>query len=383
MIIDIEDNEGDVEFAPRELAKPRLAWGDPFEDSFRADVGTGERENGGASPLDTRRSRSASLGDIWKPGAVRASIAAHALPLGLPLIRLSKPVFVPLQIFVPLILVVFFQGDRESPVFGLEKCFPGRTTLRLTLDCTDQRFEVWRWFSYQFSHTSYQHVTMNGLLVLLALPEERFQGSLKLFFMFNVGIMGGACVVMLFDVHSSVVGMSAGAYAVVGVQFADFIMNFDVKEYPVVELLFFLSALAVGVAETYVMWEENVSHACHLGGFISGLLACLAFGRVIIHTPAKRTIRRCVAALMLFLVVFCLSWNCQWPPRNIWDANHPWCWHRQVSNRSIFQDEGLWHCVRCQALDCASEWSKQQWVERVSEAACARELGGWSDRTHP
>ena len=67
-------------------------------------------------------------------------------------------------------------------------------------------------------------------LKTMGVPEG-FHGSRRMFFMFNVGVFGGACCVLVWDVHRPVVGMSAGMYALLGMHAADLILNWGQKKY--------------------------------------------------------------------------------------------------------------------------------------------------------
>merc|ERR1719210_934300 len=68
---------------------------------------------------------------------------------------------------------------------------------------------------------------MNCLLALIfGISLEGFHGPIRMFIMFNVGVFGGACCYFVSDVHTRVVGMSGGCYALVGMHFGDVLMNF-------------------------------------------------------------------------------------------------------------------------------------------------------------
>jgi len=309
----------------------------------------------------------------------RASVLAHASPFGYALLRLSRPVFVPFQILVILALHVAFEREDDGSS-GLEGLFPGSTALQVHADCEDLRFQIWRWWLYQFSHVDAKHVVMNAFTVMYAVPQERFQGTKRVALMFNVGVLGGACAVFLFDIHSTVVGMSAGGYAILSIHLADLLLNWKEKQRPWLESIAFIGMLAIVACEAYIMWDEPVSHATHLGGAIGGFLTGVGLGRVVALTSVKQRVQRVALASLVCLFLLSLCWLFfVWPPRNIWEPSTPWCWTRQIYNRTVFDDYD-WKCVRCPDLHCAAKWSHQQWVETVSEKTCMHSLGGWSSR---
>merc|ERR1719210_44468 len=68
---------------------------------------------------------------------------------------------------------------------------------------------------------------MNCLLALIfGISLEGFHGPIRMFIMFNSGVLGGACCYLVSDVHTRVVGMSGGCYALLGMHFGDLIINF-------------------------------------------------------------------------------------------------------------------------------------------------------------
>merc|ERR1712228_581921 len=94
------------------------------------------------------------------------------------------------------------------------------------------RGEIWRWWSWQFSHGGISHVGLNTLLALIfGIPLEGFHGSWRMVLMFNLGVFGGSCAVMVWDVHRQTVGMSGGVYALLGIMLADLIMNWSQKSF--------------------------------------------------------------------------------------------------------------------------------------------------------
>eukprot|EP00928_Gymnodinium_smaydae_P009215 TRINITY_DN13403_c0_g1_i2.p1 TRINITY_DN13403_c0_g1~~TRINITY_DN13403_c0_g1_i2.p1 ORF type:complete len:448 (-),score=37.45 TRINITY_DN13403_c0_g1_i2:184-1527(-) len=310
----------------------------------------------------------------------RASVLAYATPFGLRLCRLARPIFVGAQITICALLYLIFRGEGFEPS-GLDAMSPGLFRLRVVRDCIDERFQVWRWVLYQFSHVSFAHLFMNCAIALLAIPQERFQGSLKYLLMFNAGVFGGACMIMTSDVHAEVVGMSGGNYAIFGIQMADLFMNFELKEHPNAEVLFSLATVAALVIDAIIRWNESVSHSAHFGGAVGGSLACIAFGRKLKINRRKVIAKWCAIGLMCFFVVFSLSWNAQWPPRSLWDSTEPWCWWKQIYNKTHFRDtgDGRWHCVRCPDLACARKWeSRQTSIFPVMTGDCVNLLGGWS-----
>jgi len=80
--------------------------------------------------------------------------------------------------------------------------------------------------------------------------------------------------------------------------------------------------------------------------------------------------------LLFWAVLFALAmyWLSIWPPQSMWDVTG-WCFSRQVVNMSIF-DENSYNCIRCQDLECESNWkSSQRYLAPVNYNLCRDDFG--------
>merc|ERR1712032_525741 len=109
-------------------------------------------------------------------------------------------------------------------------------------------------------------------------------------------------------------------------------------------------------------------NACHLGGYMVGLVMGTLFCRNLRVRPHERVIQIISFIVGVGIVVFSIVWAMQWPPRTIWDSAS-WCWARQVNNATVFGDRA-WHCVVCQDLGCIDTWTRQRWIAPVNHRHC-------------
>lgn len=107
------------------------------------------------------------------------------------------------------------------------------------------------------------------------------------------------------------------------------------------------------------MPAEDVSHAAHLGGGISGLLV----GLVVIRNLRAERCERIIIYISLFLALFWTIFSLAWlysqstGPRSIWEAmagEPAWCWHKAMMDHTIQPYE--WRCVRCGTESCVKGW---------------------------
>lgn len=301
------------------------------------------------------------------------------------------PLFVILQttaVLGPWIIEIFKQmggagGDRGllDMKVGFESLFPGSTDLLLTKDCEDYRGEFWRWITYQWTHVGITHVLTNTLLnVTVGIALEGFHGTWITALIFNVGVFGGAMIYRVVDAHDSVVGMSGGCYALLGMFLATTLMNWNQMKYPRMRLFYAVLIAAVDLLQASLVAPEEdnsvPSYSVHFGGYITGLILGITQGRNLVLEEWERTIRWIAMGIGFVLFIFCFSWGLVWAPRNIFESEG-WCWARQVNSIQLFGDES-WHCVKCASEDCVNFYEALYYVSQVSVSLCDDKYG-WFD----
>jgi len=291
---------------------------------------------------------------------------------------MCRPWFICCQLLViwPLWLVYLVLGG--STVAGLDSIAPGSTNLMINDDCEDLRHQLWRWWTYQFTFAGFAHIFYcSFLLVFLGVPLEGFNGFGYMFFMFNVGVLGGACCFLFADPHEvPLVGMDGGCYSLLVTHLIDCARHFSRKERPRTTIGVLLTLLLLHVLITALSYDAAASslpsHWSCFGGAIAGILVGVVAGRDAIEREHSKWTWKIAAAVGFILIVASLFLAMRWPPRDIFD-NVPWCWARQVTNVTLFND-AEYHCVRCQDLDCVDYWNDVAYtMERINSLGC-----GWS-----
>lgn len=256
-------------------------------------------------------------------------------------------------------IVEWYQGRVAAPwdaLAGLTTFWP-ETMLGLTGNsCEDYRPQIYRWLLYQFSHKGIMHVTMNAvMIVILGIPLEGSGGTRRMFLLFNLGVIGGAMCYMLGDGHRMVVGASGGVYALLAMHFSNLVLNWRQKKFRKPTLLLLLVLVSADLGSYFMaQGTTNVSGTAHLGGFLTGLLCGMAFGRN--YEVQRYEIVLQVVSLILVLAFWmsCITWMAlqEDGPRNIFE-DHGWCWVRQVMDGTFGQAA----CVKCGSEECMDYWT--------------------------
>lgn len=290
----------------------------------------------------------------------------------------ALPIFIVFQCLIVFILWLansIMYGDASA---GLDSILPGRTDLRLYSDCVDFRFQVWRWWSYQFTHVGFSHVFCNCLLALImGIPMEGLQGPFRMFLMFNIGVFGGSCCCFLTALRMPVVGMSGGCYALFGMHYADVILNWKSKMFRWSTLAFLTILLSLDFVNYFLSKGAETSHAtsnaAHVGGSIAGACIGITIGRNVSVSRHEKALVGCVFTLGFCLAAASMGIGLQWPPQSLFDDDPAWCWARQVWNPKVFQDQ-RWHCVFCGDAACIAKWSTESYIEPVLVNACTDQI---------
>jgi len=293
------------------------------------------------------------------------------------------PVFIMLQISVVLglwLALTFWNGrpfalDKERA--DAESFWPGKTSLEIHRDCDDLRHELWRWLTYQFNHDGLYHVLSNvGLAVIAGIPLEGFHGHLRIVAVFNFGVLGGACCHVLFNAHDHPLqGMSSGCYALMAMHVANLLINWKESRYRISQLLVLVLLMIPDVLHWYLSEEEDSKNMfAHIGGYVGGFLVGVIMGRTVKASRRQLALQAMACLAGAALITFSVAWIFfSWPPKTLWDPL-PWCWARQVNNRTLFGDSA-WHCVRCSSQACIDHWSQQQSVTWVAARVCEASQG--------
>merc|ERR1712176_1626954 len=124
--------------------------------------------------------------------------------------------------------------------------------------------------------------------ILLGIPLEAFHGTIKMLLMFNLGVFGGACCCAISATHDVIVGMSGGCYALLGMHFADLIMNWKQKRFRIPTLILLLTLAEVDIVSSLFVMTTGKSNSAHVGGFVVGIILGIQIGTNLYVNNAER-----------------------------------------------------------------------------------------------
>ena len=194
--------------------------------------------------------------------------------------------------------------------------------------CEDQRWQFWRFASYQLVHVNYIHVAMNAFItVVFGSALEITHGGVLFLIVHQLGVIGGALCCSVADPYDAVVGSSGGTYALLAATAGNVYKDWHrlhtgfldrKKRLAIVGLL-----LSADLAAWFWTRDPSVSYAAHVGGAIVGFFCGILILRRRPHRRKKIRAPFFVAlVLFLSLLAFAAAWTVLTnPPRPF---THSW-----------------------------------------------------------
>lgn len=230
--------------------------------------------------------------------------------------------------------------------------------------CDDLRWELWRYFSYQFCHKGAEHIGKNLIFQLsLGIPLEMVEGSFRMFLIYNLGVAYGALNCAMVDVYSIVVGASGGVYCLGGMLLANLVLNWNEMKQGICNhwiILAFLATYVITDLITYIVsHSESSSYAAHWGGGMAGF----GIGIVILRNDVEENCERyilkpVIGFITFFFLVYTLSWNfTHFPPEPSmfsWagsEKSMPCCWQVTKCDGLDESDYDLFTCKSSDGRD--------------------------------
>lgn len=223
--------------------------------------------------------------------------------------------------------------------------------------CNDLKVQFWRFWSYQFVHSGTSHLGFNMFLqLILGIPLEMVHGSVRMMFLYEMGVYLGAITCALGDIYTSVVGASGGVYCIIGIHLANLIMNWSemnrgmFNHWTIFMILSAFVALELYQMETHK--SDATSYAAHYGGCFAGV--CL--GIIFLRNPSlewheKYIILPLAYLAAIFFVIGGTAWVfAQWPPEYVFHlefkkySGRPCCWQVLRCSGLKEKDFNLFKC---------------------------------------
>jgi len=165
--------------------------------------------------------------------------------------------------------------------------------------------EVWRFFSYSFVHSGWQHLIGNMMMQLIVGSLlEIVHGTIRIMVIYVIGVIVGGITAVVITPNIHLVGASGGDFCLVTTVLAGVVLNCDSMNIvgALIRVLLFGGYI---VAEGYMSiqryndGDHQISWAAHLGGAVTGLL----IGTVVLR---NMDIKKCenvcrILSLLLFI----------------------------------------------------------------------------------
>ncbi|XP_030747626.1 protein rhomboid-like [Sitophilus oryzae] len=155
-----------------------------------------------------------------------------------------------------------------------------------------RRYEVWRYMTYMFTHSSTLHLFNNVIFQLaVGLPLEMVHGW-RVIVIYCAGVLGGSLFQSVIYPDENLTGGSAGVHSFFTAHIATVIMNWREISQPIAQLIFFGFFTVCDTVYKYITYgnQNSTSYIAHLGGAICGLLVGVNILRNLRETRVERII---------------------------------------------------------------------------------------------
>uniref|UniRef100_A0AC35G1E8 EF-hand domain-containing protein n=1 Tax=Panagrolaimus sp. PS1159 TaxID=55785 RepID=A0AC35G1E8_9BILA len=166
------------------------------------------------------------------------------------------------------------------------------------------KFEVWRYFTYVFTHNGYMHLIPNIIMqLLLGISLELVHKGLRIAAIYFIGAFTGALLFFCFDPTVYLVGASGGVYSLITAHLADVFLNWSEMPFRWVRIVLFsvwvIADFGFALYSRFFACDtRKVAVMGHLGGAIAGLF----LGILVLRNLEKKKCERVV--WWISLVVF-------------------------------------------------------------------------------
>ena len=273
--------------------------------------------------------------------------------------KLYLPWMLALITLAQILFFVQFADQRYGSVREVGPSGPtvGPSTLWFRLtgpfpECFDARFQYWRLFTYQIVHQGYYHLACNCVMqCVFGASVEMVHGHRMILLVYQFGVALGALTCAFTDIHRAVVGASGGVYTLIGLHFADVLLNFRAMNDHARRATRALLCTAVPALDIFIYVflyaDDTTSYSAHAGGGAAGFLLGLALldpvAEMKLHTYGVRPL---AALALLAYFLFAFGWQqSKYPPEYLYNGR-PW-------RRSSWGKEDLAASCCWQLQDCA------------------------------
>ncbi|KAL3320597.1 hypothetical protein Ciccas_000729 [Cichlidogyrus casuarinus] len=312
---------------------------DPITGGYKHPGGKFYLEPDGVWPT-SRKAYGLAPGDVWDNNGPKVPISEEAYVPNSYLDAYNckpPPIFIPAIVIVQIAVFIYYAvliNSQPDAVYNRVTWFSGLPIMSPLYYDPRRRREAWRYISYMFIHSGYEHIILNSLAsIILGMLVEWVNKLWRVAPVYLAGVFLGCLGHSVLDPNIILVGASGGVYAMIGAHLALVVINWEemqhdwtnIRQNPIacmtsgvvrltiiLAFLFFDFAFALyrrfGVDEI-----QRISFIAHVFGFVAGLLIGIPVLRNINEKPWERVLFWVCLVLFFILVIIGILFNIFWP----------------------------------------------------------------------
>jgi len=217
------------------------------------------------------------------------------------------PLFLTISSMIQVIMFIYFYTSPHCFHYPATIYCPAQRAVALT-DRQGQdiwNYDIWRLWTYQFAHAGLSHLVPNVVMqIIFGSFLEVVHGPLRVGTLYTTGVIFGGCFSLILKPHMSLVGASAGVYALITAVLANTVLNWsELNLINRIIRLFVAGGYLTADIGSIIMTgsQSNVSYIAHLGGALVGALLGLV---ILKNWDVKKNEVRCqVISFLVFMLV--------------------------------------------------------------------------------
>ena len=184
--------------------------------------------------------------------------------------------------------------------------------------CENKKNEFWKLITYSFVHSGISHLLGNSFVIYMStIMISHSQNLINLLSLYYSSIINSALYFYITNPYGACIGCSGGAYAMVGSNLSNLLLNYD--NMSVIELntnIFFMFIFSLSdIISFFMLYKDNVAYQVHWASFLYGILYGFSFFKIKNKNKIKKKLKTiCIFFMCYYNSILLLNYLFNSPP---------------------------------------------------------------------
>ena len=215
--------------------------------------------------------------------------------------------------------------DKRS----IDSMNPDREDLKLTFvsnwpDCSDQRYQIWRFITSGFVHGNFFHILFNVMMFYsVSNYLEMYQHHFVLLFLYIFSKLSSGFFVYYTDPYVTYIGCSDGVFALIGSLLSHLTFNLNTLSRIEISVLLTIPTISLFFDIIFFIFtKSNTAYFAHWNGLVNGFLLGLVIYKSILPLERNKGIRMLSLIVLVSINMIYINNYFHWPPEYGYKLQH-------------------------------------------------------------